>query len=314
MEGIQHRTISTNGIQMHIAEKGSGPVVLLVHGFPELWYSWRHQILALADHGYHAVAPDLRGYGDTEAPQGVDNYTCFHIVGDLIGLIDALGEDQVFVVGHDWGAQISWYLCLFRPDKVKALVNLSVHYSPRSPSSKPVDRMRQAFGDYYYICRFQEPGKAEAEFADTEKTIKTFLTYRKTGPPITHDGQPFGGWSAPETLPAWLSEEEVRYYVGKFQKSGFTGGLNFYRNINRNWELSAPWEGSKIMVPTKFVVGDEDIVYTTPGAKEYIHGGRFKSDVPLLEEIIVIQGAGHFISQERATEISEHILDFISKF
>ncbi|XP_049936133.1 uncharacterized protein LOC116262697 [Nymphaea colorata] len=313
MESVQHRTIETNGIKMHIAEKGSGPLVLLLHGFPELWYSWRHQILALADSGYHAVAPDLRGYGDTDAPQGVDNYTYFHIVGDLIGLLNALGEEKVFVAGHDWGALTAWYLCLFRPDRVKALVNLSVQFTPRNLAIKPVDLMRKAFGDDYYVCRFQEPGKAEAELADTEKSIKTFLTYRKTGPPIFPDGL-FESWSAPDTLPAWLSEEELRYYVDKFQKSGFTGGLNYYRNLNRNWELLAPWQGSKIMVPTKFVVGDEDVVYTTPGAKEYIHGDCFKSDVPLLEEIVIIEGAGHFITQERPNEVSQHILDFINKF
>ncbi|CAN6468202.1 unnamed protein product [Victoria cruziana] len=160
----------------------------------------------------------------------------------------------------------------------------------------------------------QEPGKAEAECADMEKWMKNFLTYRKTGPPVYADGQQFGGWSAPETLPPWLSEEQLRYYVGKFEKSGLTGGLNYYRNFNRNWELLAPWQGSKVMVPTKFVVGDEDLVYTTPGAKEYIHGGRFKSDVPLLEEIIIIEGAGHFITQEKPKEINQHILDFIKKF
>ncbi|PIA61300.1 hypothetical protein AQUCO_00300676v1 [Aquilegia coerulea] len=155
MEGIEHRNVKVNGINMHVAEKGEGPVVLFIHGFPELWYSWRHQIVAIAAHGYKAVAPDLRGYGDTDAPTSIDSYTCFHIVGDLVALIDTLGVDQVFVVGHDWGAMIAWYLCLFRPDLVKALVNLSVPFIPRNPSIKFVDGFRALFGDDYYICKFQ---------------------------------------------------------------------------------------------------------------------------------------------------------------
>lgn len=159
MEKIEHSTIPTNGIKMHIASVGTGPVVLFLHGFPELWYSWRHQLLSLSSKGYRAIAPDLRGYGDTDAPPSPDSYTALHIVGDLIGLIDHLGIDQVFLVGHDWGAVTAWYFCLFRPDRVKALVNLSVAFRPRSPTRKPVESLRALFGDDYYICRFQVVNK-----------------------------------------------------------------------------------------------------------------------------------------------------------
>ena len=155
MEGIQHRTVQANGINIHFAEKGQGPIILFLHGFPEFWYSWRHQIHALASLGYRAVAPDLRGYGDSEAPADVNSYTCFHLVGDLIGLLDAIAADKVLVVGHDWGAIIAWYLCLFRPDRVKALVNLSVAFHPRNPMNKPLESFRALYGDDYYICRFQ---------------------------------------------------------------------------------------------------------------------------------------------------------------
>ncbi|KAK9099062.1 hypothetical protein Syun_026107 [Stephania yunnanensis] len=152
MEGIEHRTVAVNGINMHIAEKGEGPVVLFLHGFPELWYSWRHQIVSLAASGYHAVAPDLRGYGDTDAPSPISSYTCFHIVGDLIALIDTLGVQQVFLVGHDWGAIIAWFLAMFRPDKVKALVTFSVPFFARNPN---VELFHSVYGDDYYISRFQ---------------------------------------------------------------------------------------------------------------------------------------------------------------
>jgi len=156
MEGIEHRTVEVNGIKMHIAEKGKqGPVVLFLHGFPELWYSWRHQIVALSSLGYRAVAPDLRGYGDTDAPSSVSSYTGFHIVGDLVALIDLLGVDQVFLVAHDWGAIIGWYLCMFRPERIKAYVCLSVPFMRRNPKIRTVDGMRAAYGDDYYISRFQ---------------------------------------------------------------------------------------------------------------------------------------------------------------
>ncbi|CAN7018111.1 unnamed protein product [Brassica oleracea var. botrytis] len=156
---MEHRKLRGNGVDIHVAIQGpsDGPVVLLIHGFPTLWYSWRHQIPGLAALGYRAVAPDLRGYGDSDAPSEISSYTCFHLVGDMIAVISALTEDKVFVVGHDWGALIAWYLCLFRPDKVKALVNLSVPFSfgPKDPTVKPIDVLRKFYGDDFYMCRFQ---------------------------------------------------------------------------------------------------------------------------------------------------------------
>ncbi|XVE59854.1 hypothetical protein DITRI_Ditri05aG0080400 [Diplodiscus trichospermus] len=317
--GIEHKTVKVNGINMHVAEKGKGPLILFLHGFPELWYSWRHQIIALSALGYRAVAPDMRGYGDTDAPDSVTSYTCFHVVGDLIELLDVLAPDQekVFVVGHDWGASIAWYLCLFRPDKVKALLNLSVPYIPSNRQIKPVDAWRAFYGDDYYICRFQEAGVIEAEFAEigTERVMKEFLTYRVPGPIYLTKGKLFGhSADTPITLPSWLSEEEVNYYVTKFHQKGFTGGINYYQNFNRNWELSAPWVGCEIKVPAKFIVGDQDLVYHMPRVKEYIQSGRFKKNVPLLEQVVVMEGVGHFIMMEKADEINSHIYDFFRQF
>nr|KYP71184.1 Epoxide hydrolase 2 [Cajanus cajan] len=315
MEGIVHRSVQVNGIKMHVAEKGEGPVVLFLHGFPELWYSWRHQILALSSLGYRAVAPDLRGYGDTEAPTSASSYTVFHLVGDIVALIDTLGVDQVFLVAHDWGAIVGWYLCLFRPDRIKAYVCLSVPFMPRNPKMRPVDAMRALYGDDYYICRFQEPGHAEAGFAQRgfENVIKNMLTSRRPGPPILRAG---GIGSQPNStpLPSWLSQEDVTYYASKFEKSGFTGGLNYYRNLNLNWELTAPWTGVKIETPVKFITGELDVVYTSPNFEEYIDSGSFKQDVPNLEPVIVQKGVAHFNNQEAAEEINTHIYDFINKF
>ncbi|KAK9945703.1 hypothetical protein M0R45_011202 [Rubus argutus] len=316
MEKIEHTTVPTNGINMHVASIGSGPPILFLHGFPELWYSWRHQLLSLSSRGYRCIAPDLRGFGDTDAPPSATSYTAMHIVGDLVGLLDHLRIEKVFLVAHDWGAVIAWWFCLFRPDRVKCLVNMSVAFSPRNPKRKPVDGLRALFGDDYYICRFQEPGEAEAYFAglDSVSIMKKFLTGRSPAPPRISKEVGFKGWKSGETLAPWLSEEDINYFASKFDKTGFTGGLNYYRALDLTWELTAPWTGVQIKVPVKFIVGDLDITYHTPGIKEYIHNGGFKSQVPFLQEVVVIEGAAHFINQEKADECSAHIYDFIKKF
>ncbi|KAJ8620547.1 hypothetical protein MRB53_029076 [Persea americana] len=315
MEGISHRMVSVNGINMHLAEKGNGPIVLLLHGFPELWYSWRHQINGLAAHGFRAVAPDMRGYGGTDAPPSASSYNVFHIVGDLVALIDTLGQDQVYVVGHDWGAYVAWQLGLFRADKVKGLVALSVAFMPRNPAMKTLDLFRTLYGDDHYICRFQEPGVAEADFArtGTATALKRILTLREPGPVIVPKGRSADWHDKPLTLPTWLSEDDIRYYAENFDKTGFTGGFNYYRNIDVNWELAAPWTGAKVTVAAKFIVGELDLTYNSMGIKEYINSGQFKKDVPFLEDAVVMEGAAHFIQQEKPDEITAHILDFIQK-
>lgn len=155
MEKIEHTTVKTNGIKMHVASIGSGPEILFLHGFPELWYTWRHQLLSLASQGYRAIAPDLRGFGDSDAPPSPSSYTALHIVGDIVGLLDALGIAEVFLVGHDFGAYMAWHFCLLRPDRVKALVNLSIAFTPRDPRMPPLQSLRASLGDDYYMCRFQ---------------------------------------------------------------------------------------------------------------------------------------------------------------
>uniref|UniRef100_A0A7N2LMV3 AB hydrolase-1 domain-containing protein n=1 Tax=Quercus lobata TaxID=97700 RepID=A0A7N2LMV3_QUELO len=220
MEGIDHRIVRANGIKMHIAEKGQGSVVLFLHVFPELWHYWRHQIRALSSLGYHAVAPDLRGFGDTEAPTSITNYTYDHIVNDLFALIDSLSVEQVFLVAHDWGAIMGWYLCLFKPERVKAFVCLSVPFMPRCPQMKPMDRIR---------------GEIEAEIAElgTANVLKTIFSIRKPGPPYFPQGNAFGiRTDASISLPSWLSEEGLTYYVTKFDQKGVTRGLNYYQAID----------------------------------------------------------------------------------
>ncbi|XP_076937990.1 epoxide hydrolase 2-like [Bidens hawaiensis] len=252
MEGIQHKFIHVNGLNMHVAEKGQGPLVLFLHGFPELWYSWSHQIVYFADHGYQAVAPDLRGYGQTTGVLGSSGdqstgapindhtkFTILHLVGDLIGLLDAITNEgeKVFVVGHDWGAYIAWYLCLFRSDRVKALVNLSEVFYPWNPKGDLAELLRREYGDDYFICRFQKPGDIESEIAKIkmsyETVMKKFLILRDPGPLYLPKGKGFLYSPLPETLPPWLSEEDVEYFASQYEKAGgITGGLNYYRALH----------------------------------------------------------------------------------
>lgn len=319
-DGITHRVVEVNGVRLHVAEAGpaGGPVALLLHGFPELWYTWRYQMPALAAAGYRAVAPNLRGYGGSDAPAaaaaaGPQQYTALHVVGDLVALVDSLGQDRVFVVAHDWGAILAWHLCQFRPDKVIALAALSVPYVPRDPALAPVDALRTLYGDEYYICRFQEPGAMEAEFArlGTELVLRKFLSLRTADPLLI----PYSGWGSPDDevpLPSWISDEDIRYYTSEFEKTGFTGGLNYYRAWDKTWELTAPWSGAKINVPAKFIIGDLDLTYRIPTTQEFIcKGDEF---VPLLEDVVIMKDVGHFINEEKPNEINELIINFMKKF
>ncbi|KAL7193011.1 hypothetical protein ACSBR2_024764 [Camellia fascicularis] len=315
MGEVNQQRIKTNGIWMNIAEKGTGPLVLLLHGFPEFWFGWRHQITDLAKKGYHVVAPDLRGYGDSDSPLSPSSYSVFHIVADLIGLLDHFGQQQAFVVGTDWGAMAGWYLSLLRPDRVKALVSLSVPFAPRSPNIKTTDSYKQLFGDDFYICQFQEAGRAEKAFAryDYVTVMKKLILINKTDLLIAPQGMEIIDYlETPCYCPKWITEEELEVFADKFQESGFTGPLNYYRAIDLNWELLAPWQGSKITVPVKLIVGDKDIGFDCGGTREYIQGSAFKSLVPN-SEVVILDGH-HFIHQERPQEVSNEILSFLSKF
>ncbi|HEX3246388.1 MAG TPA: alpha/beta hydrolase, partial [Chloroflexota bacterium] len=180
MSELTHRFIHTNGIRMYMAERGEGPLVLLLHGFPESWYSWRHQLSALAEAGYHAVAPDQRGYGQTDRPDDVQKYTQLHLVGDVIGLLDALGEQQAVVVGHDWGAPVAWNTALLRPDRVRGVVGLSVPYTPRGATSM-LTALRSVLGEGFYMAYFQEPGVADAELGRNPRETIRRLLYSASG-------------------------------------------------------------------------------------------------------------------------------------
>jgi pimeloyl-ACP methyl ester carboxylesterase len=322
MAEVTHRTIETNGIGMHVAEAGSGPLVVLCHGFPESWYSWRHQLRALAEAGFHAVAPDMRGYGRTDAPPELEKYTLLHLVGDMVGLVDALGAETAVIAGHDWGAPVAWHAALLRPDRFRGVVGLSVPFRPRG-RVRPTTAMPQTDDALFYQLYFQEPGVAEAELGrDPRRTLRTLLYSGSGDAPRRAGGGPPAGvgmvprpggfltrMADPEALPPWLGEDDIAFYAGEFARTGFRGGLNWYRNIDRNWELLAPFAGARVTVPALYVAGDRDLVVRFPGMDRLL--ANLTDFVPQLRGKLMLPGCGHWTQQERAAEVNEAMLDFL---
>ena len=320
---VTHRNVETNGIRMHLAEAGVGPLVVLCHGFPESWYSWRHQLPALADAGFHAVAPDMRGYGRTDRPEAIDQYTLFHQVGDMVGLLDALGAAQAVIAGHDWGAPVAWHAALMRPDRFRGVVGLSVPFRPRGPE-RPTTVMPQTEDAVFYQLYFQTPGVAEAEFEhDTRGFIRSTLYSISGDMPrreattmmVPRQGSLQARWASefvnPATLPSWLTEADVDFYAGEFARTGFRGGLNWYRNIDRNWELLAPFAGALVKAPALYIAGDRDPVVAFPGMDRLIP--NLAGFVPQLRATLMLPGCGHWTQQERAAEVNAALIDFLRR-
>jgi pimeloyl-ACP methyl ester carboxylesterase len=313
--GVTHRTVPVGPLSMHIAEAGSGPLVLLLHGFPECWYSWRHQLTALAAAGYHAVAPDQRGYARTGNPPDatVASFTMLHLVGDVIGLMDALGAEQAVVAGHDWGAPVAWNTALLRPDRIRGVVGLSVPYTPRG-STPPLGLLREAFSDGFYICYFQRPGVADAELsAHPRATFRRILTaaggeVSRGGIPVVPPGGTFLDLCPePDALPGWLTEADIDVFVGEYATSGFTGPLNWYRALDLSWELTAAWTHAHVTVPALYLAGDRDLAVSFTGG-----AGGLAGSVPLLRDARMLPGCGHWTQQERPQEVSQAMIDFIA--
>jgi len=304
---LTHRMVALIGIRFHIAEQGQGPLVLLCHGWPECWYSWRHQLRALADAGFHAVAPDMRGFGQTDAPEEISAYTIVHSVGDMVQLVSTLGEKQAVIIGHDWGAFVAWACAQLRPDVFRAVVAMNPYF-PRGPEA-PLKALRDAGTTTFYAQYFQTPGVAEAEFErDVDRTMRTLL-YGKGVSLMMKPGQGFLGESIiPEQMPSWLTEEDVAYYVETYKRTGFRGGLNWYRNIDRNLELSAAWDDVKIRQPALFIAGSEDAFIKGFGAQAL---KSLPITVPGLKGRRIIPDTGHHVQQERAVEVNAAVVEFL---
>jgi pimeloyl-ACP methyl ester carboxylesterase len=310
---ISHRHLDVDGITLHVAEAGAGPTVVLLHGFPELWYSWRHQLSALAAAGYHAVAPDLRGYGESSRPDPVGDYAMTSMVGDVIGLLDALGADAASVVGHDWGAHIAWTLAQLHPERVSSLAALSVPLQPR-PLVPPTQILR-AMGQqrFNWALYFQELGVAEAEMeTDARRTLR-LIFFALSGDAPTGlaerllTGLPAGSRlldpiPEPEHLPAWLSGDDLDVYTAAFVNTGFTGALNRYRNLDRDWADLA--DARPIERPVLFLGGAVD------SATRFVDHQYMEQAVPDLARVILPR-CGHWIQQEQPRQVSHELVAFL---
>lgn len=315
--GVHFRTVETNGIKLRVAEMGEGPLVILVHGWPESWYSWRHQIPAIAAAGYHVIAPDMRGFGKSDKPPAVEDYDIVHLSNDIVGLVDAMGAEKAILIGHDWGAVTTWNTVLLHPERFSAMLAMSVPNGGRGPNH-PMDAMRKGYGDnFYYILYHQEPGVAEAEYdADPRGLLSRLyasVDAPRDPPTITDPKRSAGGWIGrlgnPKARSPWFTEQDLDYIVGEFKEAGFRGGVNYYRNIGRNWEITPQLAGARIKVPVAFIAGEQDIVIN--GAKAEALKTMISRVADDIRDVKLIPGAGHWIQQEKPDEVNTFVLDFL---
>ncbi|GES29603.1 alpha/beta hydrolase [Streptomyces angustmyceticus] len=321
-----HRTVEVPGGRIHLVEQGSGPLVLMVHGFPESWYSWRHQLPALAAAGYRAVAIDVRGYGRSSKPRDVAAYRMLAHVADNVAVVRALGEETAIIVGHDWGSPIAANTALLRPDVFTAVALLSVPYAPRGGIRPTEAFARLGGGGEFYINYFQEPGRAEAEI---EPGVRDWIAgfyvvasgdaKQDAARPgsaqdhVAHFSVAPGGKLSdrfPEKLPLplpWLAEADLDFYAGEFERTGLTGGLNRYRNVDRDWEDLAAWDGAPLRQPSLFIGGEHDAPtnWMADAIKAFPH------TLPGLSASHILDGCGHWVQQERPEEVNRLLTDWL---
>jgi pimeloyl-ACP methyl ester carboxylesterase len=309
--------VATNGIRLRVALTGTGPLVVLVHGWPESWYSWRHQIPFLAKAGYRVAALDVRGYGGSDKPKAVEAYAIKEMCADIAGLITALGETQAILVGHDWGAPIVWNTALFHPEKVRAVAGLSVPHLGRGPAPR-IELFRKIYKDrFFYQLYFQEPGVAEAELeADVRSSLRK-IYYWASGEAMREglrvdkpaDARLLDGLPDPEPFPAWLTQADLDYYAGEFQRSGFRGPLNRYRTSELDFAQQAAVADRRIEQPAAFIGGSLDPVLRFVPGVDMIEAMR--AQVTDLRLVRLIEQAGHWVQQERPTEVNDALATFL---
>lgn len=313
---VTERAVQTrDGVRLHVLDAGAGFPVVLAHGFPELAYSWRHQIPALAADGCRVLAPDQRGYGRSSRPDPIDAYDIEHLTGDLLALLDDIGEERAVFVGHDWGSMVAWNLALLAPERVAGVVGMSVPFVPRGPLP-PTQIFRQVVGDsFFYMLYFQEPGVADADLgrdpATTMRRMLGGLTSASSDPEVVANamaGDDRGfveRLPEPERLPDWLSQDELDHYVAAFTRTGFTGGINWYRNLDRNWTLTERVADAKVTMPSLFVGGALDPVLTMmPPA---VMDGWLEDH----RGTVIVAGAGHWVQQEKPGDVNDALLGFV---
>lgn len=310
---IKQRIILAGATHLHIAEQGTGPLVLLLHGFPESWYSWRHQFEPLAKAGYRAVAPDMRGYGLSDKPADIEDYNQVEVTNDIINLIAALGYDQAIVIGHDWGAPTAWNCALLYPEQVIAVGALSVPFSPRS-TRPPMAAMREVYKDrFFYQLYFQTPDVAEAAFEeDVALSLRKFFYMASADVDISllvekdADADLLSDLPDFPQLPAWLTQADMKFYTDQFEWSGFRGPLNYYRNFDLTWELT---EGVSTVIdqPALFLAGEKDPVIAMM-AEDYKYLPERVNDLRVNQ---LIPNVGHWTQQEAPDAVNAALLEFL---
>jgi pimeloyl-ACP methyl ester carboxylesterase len=311
---VEIRYVERDGVRLKVFHRGTGPLVLLLHGFPELAYSWRHQFEPLALAGYTVAAPDQRGFGGSSGPSEIEAYALDELAADAAAIIDSFGEQPAVVIGHDWGAPVAWHTALRFPNKVRAVGSLSVPHARRA-TAPPLESMRAAAGPdhIFYVDYFQQEGVAESEFeADIRASLLGFMwsisgdaPREERFQPIRRGGRFIDSITTPKALPSWLTEADLQVYVDAFAQSGFRGGLNWYRNVNRNWEQSADLAGATVSQPAMFVTGTRDPA-RGPAAME-----RLRDVVTDLRVFEVLEGCGHWTQQERPQAVTRLMLEFL---
>jgi pimeloyl-ACP methyl ester carboxylesterase len=313
------RHIQTNGITLRAAVEGAGPLVVMIHGWPELWYSWRHQIRPLAQAGFQVVAPDVRGYGGSDKPHAIEAYDMISLIADVLGIIDAFGASQAILVGHDWGAPICWNTAALHPDRVAAVVGLSVPYIPRG-SVSPIERWKQLYRDkLFYQLYFQEEGVVEAELEADVRAALRKIYYAACGDNLRERTQALAvkgphetfldGLIDPDPFPAWLDDNDLDYYVQAFQQGGFRGPVNRYRAQQRDWELLPQLADRTVDAPSCFIAGALDLVrYFVPGMDWFADPGRYCTD---FRGATLVEGKGHWVQQEAPDPVNHALLDFL---
>jgi pimeloyl-ACP methyl ester carboxylesterase len=306
--------IKTNGITLRSVVEGDGPLVILLHGFPQCWYLWRHQIDPLVDAGFQVAVPDQRGYGGSDRPEAIEAYNIVELTNDVAGLAQALGHQQFIVVGHDWGAPVAWHLALLHPKRVRAVVGMSVPYLRGKAG---IMTRQENFGDnFWYIVYFQKPGVAEGELESNIKRSLRIIYFAASGDappglwfvPKPSTAKFLDGLIDPPALPSWLTQEDLDYYVAQYQQSGFRGPLNWYRNIDRNLELTPQLENAKIEPPSFFIAGSKDIVLSYGGGSWVNDMGKQLAD---FRGKVIVEGAGHWVQAEKPEAVNQALLGFL---
>ena len=319
MQRRNFQMIETNGVKLRTVVEGSGPLIILLHGFPQCWYLWRHQIDPLVAAGFQVAVPDQRGYGGSDCPDKVEAYDAIQLTDDVTGIADALGHEKFYLVGHDWGAIVAWHVALLRPKRLHALFNMSVPWPWPPPASWKVGSYtrQESFGDrFWYIVYFQAPGVVEAELeADVRKSLRSvyFSVSGDVPDDIGFGSKPatskfLDGMVDPPSLPSWLTETDLDYYEAQYRQSGFRGPVNWYRNIDRNIELNPQLEAAQVEVPTGFLLGSKDLVI------QFEEGwvDQLETRVKDLRCKIYIEGAGHWVQMERPGPVNEALLNFLT--